>query len=465
MKKNRLALILLVLGIMCLLLGTTWAFFNYTRTGSANNFSVGRISFISRQTQTISLTNLFPIDPTETGIMNDATKVGTFTLEIEGDTDYSNGIEYLVSSVDSNIYTSTGKTVPISLDVTVTNLGTASPNYFTARESTNTSIYKKLVGDTLVGDGMLLVGYIKPNTTSGTAEGVDGTITIKAYLDENNILISDTYNNGETPTDNLGTPASMGEGKTVFTTQEWNSLQQDGVSFKVRVEANQGIWVEEPLTLYTQITRNVLTPTNPINFANISSSSNGKGLYILPGTENDPYPIYYYRGAVDDNNVVFGGFCWQMVRTTETGGIKMIYNGLPDITGSGNNITYNCGTTRDIQDTIRTTTSLSSSTGYYYADDYEIVSTTGNSVTYRLKSATNPITQVAIANATDAASAVPTIVANYPYTCKQTTATCTTLYKVDSYASGTNANVYSSSDITIIGRSAFNSQYSSVSDV
>ena len=84
-----------VIGVFTLvmLLGTvTYAFFNYTRTGPANRISVGRISFVSRQTQTISLTNLFPIDLTETGIMDDDTKVGTLEIEIEGDTDYAQGI-------------------------------------------------------------------------------------------------------------------------------------------------------------------------------------------------------------------------------------------------------------------------------------------------------------------------------------------------------------------------------------
>lgn len=47
----------------------------------------------------------------------------------------------------------------------------------------------------------------------------------------------------------------------------------------------------------------------------------------MPGTESNTNPIYYYRGAVDNNNVIFGGYCWQIVRTTDTGGIKMIYNG------------------------------------------------------------------------------------------------------------------------------------------
>ena len=33
------------------------------------------------------------------------------------------------------------------------------------------------------------------------------------------------------------------------------------------------------------------------------------------------------KDVLEKNNVIFGGFCWQMIRTTDTGGVKMIYNG------------------------------------------------------------------------------------------------------------------------------------------
>ena len=135
--------------------------------------------------------------------MNDSTKVGTYQIEIVGDTDYDNGLEYLVSIVDTNISTSTGKNLPISIDVTVNNLGTQEVNYFAEREDMDTTIFKKLIGGTIVGDQMVLVGYIKPNSNNGTIEGVNGSITIKAYLDQNNIAISDTYDGTES--DNTGT--------------------------------------------------------------------------------------------------------------------------------------------------------------------------------------------------------------------------------------------------------------------
>jgi len=72
-----------------------------------------------------------------------------------------------------------------------------------------------------------------------------------------------------------------------------------------------------------------VTSETGINFAQISSDTNGKGLYIKNETENDEYPIYFYRGAITNNNVFFANHCWKMVRTTENGGIKLLYNGTP----------------------------------------------------------------------------------------------------------------------------------------
>ena len=335
-KTKKQMFIIIGAFLLVLMLGTTtYAFFNYTRTGTSNTIRVGRISFVTRQTETINLTNVFPID--RANVDTDTENVDSVVIEIEGDTDYANGIEYLVSSVDSNISITRGnKTidVPISLDIDIDDLGTESSNYFTTRDNTNESIYKKLVGDTLVGDGMLLVGYIVPNTTSGTAEGIDGSITIKAFFDKDKIGISDTYDGTES--DSMGTTNEWARGRTIFTTNEWNSLQTNGVSFKVKVEANEGIWVMgslEEIMRKTVVMDNTsstyVTSSSGINFGAISSDTNGKGVYMRAGTQNDAYPIMYYRGNVDDNNVLFANKCWKTVRTTDTGGVKLIYNGEP----------------------------------------------------------------------------------------------------------------------------------------
>jgi len=78
-----------------------------------------------------------------------------------------------------------------------------------------------------------------------------------------------------------------------------------------------------------------------------TANGNGVNKYTEDGKD-----IYYYRGQVSDNKVIWGGKCWTMVRTTSTGGIKMVYSGERDleggvpvnkcsVTGNDTLITYN----------------------------------------------------------------------------------------------------------------------------
>ncbi|MCI8568191.1 MAG: hypothetical protein HFG48_02595, partial [Bacilli bacterium] len=76
-----------------------------------------------------------------------------------------------------------------------------------------------------------------------------------------------------------------------------------------------------------------------IDFGAAPSDTNGKGIYKLSSTINDTNPIYYYRGEVTNNNVKFARLCWKIVRTTDTAGIKLIYNGAPDSNGGCTNTT------------------------------------------------------------------------------------------------------------------------------
>lgn len=69
-----------------------------------------------------------------------------------------------------------------------------------------------------------------------------------------------------------------------------------------------------------------------ISTSYVSSDTNGKGLYLVSSTKNDENPIFYFRGDIDNNNVLFADKCWKMVRTTQNGGIKLLYNGTPNTT-------------------------------------------------------------------------------------------------------------------------------------
>ena len=111
-----------------------------------------------------------------------------------------------------------------------------------------------------------------------------------------------------------------------------------------------------------------VSSSSGINFGRAPSDTNGKGVYIRAGTEEQEYPIMYFRGDVDNNHVKFGGFCWKIVRTTEAGGVKLIYDGIPDSNGYCNNTGEDSqiGTSKFNQDFSP------SEIGYMYGPRYEI---------------------------------------------------------------------------------------------
>ena len=242
-SKKNIYLVMAGLALILSIVTGTYAFFNYTRTGTRSVIETGRIVFATNQNNSINLTNLFPIESTASNLA-DSTKVGTVTIDVSGDTTYGGGVEYLVTAVNVVNTVNQNKHIPISIQVEYIaeenkEIGTSSTSYFTSRGST-TSVYKVLSESTINNGDRLLVGYIAPGQS-----GIDGTINIKAYLDASRIAISDTYDGTES--DNMGTTNNWVNGRTVLTTEEWNLLQNSGISFQVKIEANEGIWVKEQI--------------------------------------------------------------------------------------------------------------------------------------------------------------------------------------------------------------------------
>ena len=67
-----------------------------------------------------------------------------------------------------------------------------------------------------------------------------------------------------------------------------------------------------------------------IDYSKVNSSTNGEGVYLFDETKNDTNPVYFYRGTHNlKNNLLYANLCWKIVRTTETGGVRVIYNGAP----------------------------------------------------------------------------------------------------------------------------------------
>jgi len=95
----------------------------------------------------------------------------------------------------------------------------------------------------------------------------------------------------------------------------------------------------DSFVLYDELKKNAVmdneasdfvTSETGIDFSVVSSDTNGKGLYILSSSKDETYPIVYYRGNISNNHIIYAGFCWQIIRTTDTGGIKVLYAGVPN---------------------------------------------------------------------------------------------------------------------------------------
>lgn len=188
------------------------------------------------------------------------------------------------------------------------------------------------------------------------------------------------------------------------------------------------------------------------------------------GTSNDTYgeegtkSIYYIKTSTKDDtaqaetllnkiNVRFAGFCWQMLRTTNTGGVKLIYNGEPD--NSGHCIAHNDTSTTHKGIIGIDGTNANMAGNYMYSDAFTYNTSTGEFTLV------NPVAKN-WSNSGDKEYILG------KYTCKNnTTSTCSTLYYINNPHRTSPNNVWYTS-YTIgdtqhaqIGTSPFNANYTS----
>ena len=185
-------------------------------------------------------------------------------------------------------------------------------------------------------------------------------------------------------------------------------------------------------SLYDYIKNNADTTTT-IDFSKTSEASSTNGIYMTTNTEGN-VPVYYYRGNVD-NRVIFANFCWRIVRTTETGGVKLIYDGVPsngqcNNTGADSTIgEYEFNSSHDSPAYV----------GYMYNTVYtprlknEALFTGtlifGNDIDY--DASTNQYTlkdTYVLTDASNLESEYTTIDSKYHYTCFTSDNTCTRVY-------------------------------------
>ena len=218
--------LLSVIGVAILVVavvGVSFAFFSYTRTGSANTVQTGTIVF-SNTSSEVELTNAFPV---ATSVANDATdaitnQVGYGSISVQGNTTYANGIDFeiRVTSVSSQ---SNGAIVP-RVAVTTTDV---------ASKIDMTTDYTSTAASTLTNGTLLAHGTIaaNANVTSDTK-----VFEVKVWYDANDYHISDNTKSELVAAGLLDTNYSG----TIVSTTDWNAMTSNAYSFTIRVNAVEG---------------------------------------------------------------------------------------------------------------------------------------------------------------------------------------------------------------------------------
>ncbi|MDO4341242.1 MAG: hypothetical protein Q4C44_00670 [bacterium] len=150
-------------------------------------------------------------------------------------------------------------------------------------------------------------------------------------------------------------------------------------------------------------------------------------------TDENGKDVYYYAGNITNNNLVLNNYCWKMVRTTETDGVKLIYNGLykedTKCNNTGTDVYLEASGTRYNSNRNGSLAYVGYMYGTVYATSEKIVSSFGkyyygsnvtwNGTTYTLSNAES----VAVAN-------INSKLRNKHYTCLSTSTRCSTVYYI-----------------------------------
>lgn len=113
-------------------------------------------------------------------------------------------------------------------------------------------------------------------------------------------------------------------------------------TFSERINSDLKVSNEQKSKLYYRILIDNLNYSDSVDSINVSSSTginfslpssdkNGKGLYYTTSADKsiNGKRVYYFRGAVNNNYVIYAGLCFRIIRTAEGNAVKMQYAGVP----------------------------------------------------------------------------------------------------------------------------------------
>ena len=119
----------------------------------------------------------------------------------------------------------------------------------------------------------------------------------------------------------------------------------------IREDLNAKVKGKDGILLYSIISKKydaMLAVFERDQYPNCDKDETDDGEYCINHAKNENYevykfskdymdynsPVFFYWQHATHNNVIFADRCWKIIRTTETGGVKLLYVGLPTEDGT-----------------------------------------------------------------------------------------------------------------------------------
>ena len=391
MKNKKKQIIITLIGIISLIVitvGVTYAFFNYSRTGTTDNVvKTGGITFLYTEVsgvgKGISLTEAYPVADSIGKVQVGEGKV--FDFKVTSNISMNSSIGYQVTARKKTGSTLANSAVKVYLtEVNGTEQELLLSKYSELSQTDKVDISK-------YDERILYEATVPANTSnyeknfklrmwvSDDTDFTDGSMNDKTFT-----LTVNVYADGKVVTDNLDTTNTL-DSITVSdctldpafnsATTEYSCTVKNNIStvtvnatatstkakvrglgtkslsvgvntLPIRVIAEDGsekiynvniTRKGEGKELKSEIMKNKIITANPTLTTSSNNTKDESGLYKSTAT-NTGEATYYFRGNVTNNYVSFAGQTWRIVRVNEDGTIRIV---MQDGINSNANIAFN----------------------------------------------------------------------------------------------------------------------------
>ena len=389
-NKNKQIIITLIaiISLIVITVGVTYAFFNYSRTGTTDNVvKTGGITFLYTEVsgvgKGISLTEAYPVSDSIGKVQVGEGKV--FDFKVTSNISMNSSIGYQVTArkkTGSTLANSAVKVYLTEVNGTEQELLLSKYSELSQTDKVDSSKYdEKILYEATVPantanyeKNFKLRMWVSDDTdfTDGSMNDRTFTLTVNVYadgkvvtdnLDTTNTLDSITVSDCTLdPAFNSATTEYSCTVKNSVTSVNVNATATSskskvrGLGAKNLVEGKNTIPIrviaeDGSEKIYNvnvtrkQAVQNVsifgkkfeVVDAEPTLTTSSNNTTDASGLYASTDT-NTGNPTYYFRGNVENNYVSFAGFTWRIVRINEDGTIRIV---MQDGINSNANIAFN----------------------------------------------------------------------------------------------------------------------------